>query len=99
MRRIERISTRTAGCAAAICCSVLATGASAQSCSGDLNRDGTVNGADLGLLLGQWGGGGGAVLVPAWAELVEALPDPTVVTDSALRQAIRDTGLAWRAAR
>ena len=96
MRRIERISTRAAGCAAAVCCFVLATGAAAQSCSGDLNRDGTVNGADLGLMLGQWGGGGGAVLVPAWAELVEALPDPTVVTDSALRNSIRDTGLAWR---
>jgi formylglycine-generating enzyme required for sulfatase activity len=96
MRRIERISTRAAGCAAAVCCSVLATGAAAQSCSGDLNRDGTVSGADLGLLLGQWGGGGGAVLVPRWAELVEALPDPAVVTDSALRQAIHGTGLAWR---
>ena len=56
MRRIERISTRTAGCAAAICCSVLATGASAQSCSGDLNRDGTVNGADLGLMMGAFNG-------------------------------------------
>ncbi|HMN97731.1 MAG TPA: hypothetical protein PKC43_14760 [Phycisphaerales bacterium] len=27
-------------------------------CPGDLNNDGTVNGADLGILLGQWGGPG-----------------------------------------
>ena len=29
-------------------------------CDGDLNLDGTVDGADLGLLLGDWGAGGGA---------------------------------------
>ncbi|MCA9286603.1 MAG: FG-GAP repeat protein, partial [Phycisphaerales bacterium] len=31
-------------------------------CAGDLNNDGTVNGADLGVLLGQWGGNGSADL-------------------------------------
>ena len=33
---------------------------------------------------------------PAWATLIEALPDPAVVTDPALRAAISATGLAWR---
>ena len=35
-------------------------------------------------------------VVPAWATLVEAQPDPAVVTDPALREAIAATGLAWR---
>ena len=34
--------------------------------------------------------------MPAWATLIEALPDPAVVTDPALRTAIAATGLAWR---
>jgi formylglycine-generating enzyme required for sulfatase activity len=37
-----------------------------------------------------------SIVVPAWATLVEAQPDPAVVTDSALRAAIEATGLAWR---
>jgi formylglycine-generating enzyme required for sulfatase activity len=36
------------------------------------------------------------VTVPSWATLVEALPDPSVVTDALLRDAIEATGLAWR---
>jgi formylglycine-generating enzyme required for sulfatase activity len=47
------------------------------------------------LVLGQaltYGSGS----VPAWAELVEAEPDPQVVTSAALRSAITATGLAWR---
>jgi formylglycine-generating enzyme required for sulfatase activity len=155
----------------------LAATAPAQSCAGDLNGDGTVNGIDLGVLLGNWGtcppsitqvspltgsvlGGtvlsitgsglsevtavtvGGApcteltvvsptlvrattpagvageaairviapsgstfspapfiyhsIVVPSWATLVEAQPDPGVVTAPALRAAIAATGLAWR---
>jgi formylglycine-generating enzyme required for sulfatase activity len=35
------------------------------------------------------------VTVPSWATLVEALPDPSVVTDATLRDAIEATGLAW----
>jgi formylglycine-generating enzyme required for sulfatase activity len=35
-------------------------------------------------------------VVPSWATLVEAQPDPAVVTDPALRAAIAATGLAWR---
>jgi len=34
--------------------------------------------------------------VPAWATLLEATPDPTVVTDVNLRAAIVASGLAWR---
>jgi formylglycine-generating enzyme required for sulfatase activity len=37
---------------------------------------------------------GGAV--PSWATLIEALPDPAVVTSSTLRAAITATGWAWR---
>jgi formylglycine-generating enzyme required for sulfatase activity len=37
-----------------------------------------------------------SIVVPAWATLVEAQPDPAVVTDLALRAAIVATGLAWR---
>jgi formylglycine-generating enzyme required for sulfatase activity len=94
--------------------------ARAQGCTGDLNGDRTVDGADLGILLGNWGGPGNGdfngngtvdggdlgvmlgawgacpVTVPAWATLVEAQPDPAVVTDPALRAAITATGLAWR---
>jgi formylglycine-generating enzyme required for sulfatase activity len=63
----------------------------------DINDDGRVDGSDLGVLLSNWGvcqypG----VTVPAWATLIEALPDPAVVTDPALRTAIAATGLAWR---
>jgi hypothetical protein len=89
-------------------------------CIGDLNADRVVDGTDLGLLLGQWGGEGNAdlnadgfvdgvdlglllagwgtcpIVTPAWATLVEALPDPAVVTDPSLRQRIAETGLAWR---
>lgn len=106
-------------CAAVAAC-VLVPPAMAQSCLGDLNADRAVTGADLGILLGQWGqagtgdldgngivGGGdiglmlGAwgvcpVTVPSWATLVEAQPDPAVVTDPALRAAIVATGLASR---
>jgi formylglycine-generating enzyme required for sulfatase activity len=33
---------------------------------------------------------------PSWSEAIELLPDPAVVGDPTLRQAIADTGLAWR---
>jgi len=33
---------------------------------------------------------------PAWATLIEAQPDPSVVTDANLRAAITATGLPWR---
>jgi formylglycine-generating enzyme required for sulfatase activity len=62
--------------------------------SADLNADGFVDGVDLGLLLAGWGAC--PVVTPAWATLIEALPDPAVVTDPMLRQRIMATGLAWR---
>jgi formylglycine-generating enzyme required for sulfatase activity len=37
-----------------------------------------------------------SIIVPTWATLVEAMPDPAVVTNSTLRAAITATGLAWR---
>ncbi len=37
-----------------------------------------------------------AVIVPSWATLIEAMPDPAVVTDPALRAAIVATNYAWR---
>ena len=61
---------------------------------GDLDGNGVVDGADLGIMLGAWGRC--AVTVPSWATLIEAMPDPTVVTDSTLRAAISASGLAWR---
>jgi len=36
------------------------------------------------------------VVIPAWATLLEAQPDPSVVTDTNLRAVIVATGLAWR---
>jgi formylglycine-generating enzyme required for sulfatase activity len=37
-----------------------------------------------------------SIVVPTWATLLEAAPDPTVVWDANLRAAIIATGLAWR---
>jgi formylglycine-generating enzyme required for sulfatase activity len=36
------------------------------------------------------------VVVPSWASLVEAEPDPSVVTDVTLRSVISASGMAWR---
>ena len=37
-----------------------------------------------------------SIVVPSWATLIEAAPDPAVVWDADLRAAITATGLAWR---
>ena len=37
-----------------------------------------------------------AIITPSWATLIEALPDPAVVTDANLRAAFAATGFAWR---
>ena len=37
-----------------------------------------------------------AIVVPTWATLLEAFPDPAVVTDANLRAAIMASGFAWR---
>jgi formylglycine-generating enzyme required for sulfatase activity len=115
---MRQVST---GLCAAFLASAFAASATAQApCLGDLNADRVVDGTDLGVLLGQWGGAGSAdfnadgfvngadlglllngwgscpVVTPAWATLVEALPDPAVVTDPVLRERIIATGWAWR---
>lgn len=62
-------------------------------CEADVNEDSIVDGADLSAVLGNWG----ADCAPlAWATVLEQLPDPSVVTDVALRDAITATGLPWR---
>ena len=73
------------------------TSAAQGQCTGDLNGDGQINQADVAQLLAN----SGPVpfptpVVPAWATLLEASPDPAVVTDANLRAAIVASGLAWR---
>ena len=69
----------------------------AQDAFADLSGDGEVGGADLAVLLANWGPTAlGGLCVPTWATLLEAAPDPAVVTSSTLRAAITATGLAWR---
>ncbi len=69
----------------------------ALPCPADLNHDGVVSEADLGSLLTAWPT---APLpprtVPGWATLIEAEPDPAIVTSASLRAAITATGLPWR---
>lgn len=60
----------------------------------DLDGNGIVDGDDLGELLARWGPC--PKVTPPWATLVEALPDPAVVTDPVLRGQIIATGWAWR---
>ena len=73
---------------------VLAAWGPCAQCSEDLDGDGVVAGSDLGQVLVAWGEC--PVTVPLWATLVEAQPDPAVVTDPELRAAIAASGLAWR---
>ena len=70
-------------------------------CPADLNGDGQIDQADVAQLLAN----SGPVpfpppvippIVPAWATLIEATPDPAVVTDADLRRAIIASGFAWR---
>lgn len=179
-RLTQRFARRALGVALSLAIVSLALGvfaapARAQSCGSDVNGDGTVDGADLGIVLGDWGttaaptiatvsppsgdflGGtvititgtylcatssvtvGGAactnvtvlsgtqvqattppgaigpapvaVTTPggtttatnaftywavSWATILEFLPDPAVVTNESLRNAIIATGLPWR---
>jgi len=67
------------------------------SIASDINGDARIDGSDLGALLANWGTCTPAgPTVPGWATLIEAFPDPAVVTDPALRMAIAASGLAWR---
>ena len=69
-------------------------GSSGGKTGADIDANGTVDGDDLGMLLAAWGPC--PITVPEWATLVEAVPDPSVVVDAALRESIAATGLAWR---
>lgn len=60
--------------------------------AGDCNGDGNTDGADLALLLVGWRPCPG----PSWGTVLEQLPDPAVVTDTAIRDRIVLTGLPWR---
>ncbi len=64
----------------------------AQVCAGDVNNDHVVDGADLAILLGNWGNCPG----PTWATVLEWEPNATIVTDATLRNAITASGLPWR---
>jgi len=66
---------------------------SGSVCDGDINSDGSVNGTDLAVVIEGWGP---CIIVPSWATLVEAQPDPAVVASATLRSAITATGYAWR---
>jgi formylglycine-generating enzyme required for sulfatase activity len=58
----------------------------------DIDGNGIVDGADLGVLLANWGPCG----ILSWATVIEWKPDPAVVTEPALRAAIQATGMPWR---
>lgn len=77
----------------------VASAAAAQNvparCAADINGDGVVDGDDLGALLAAWGPCG-SVIAPSWASVIEAQPNPAVITDSTIRSAITATGWAWR---
>jgi len=65
----------------------------AQYCQGDLNLDGVADGADLAMLLGNWGQ---CQVAPSWATVLEWAPDASIVTDATLRDAITASGFPWR---
>ncbi len=62
-------------------------------CFADIDGSGMVDAADLSLMLAVWGGSCGSL---PWATVLEQNPDPAVVTDAALRNAIIATGYPWR---
>jgi formylglycine-generating enzyme required for sulfatase activity len=60
----------------------------------DCNDDGAIDGLDLAIVLAGWGDC--PIGVPSWATVLEATPNPEVVTNPALRKAITAANLAWR---
>jgi formylglycine-generating enzyme required for sulfatase activity len=64
----------------------------AMSHACDIDANEQVDGADLGLMLANWGN------CPAgtWCTVIDAQPDPAVVTDQNLRAAIEASGYPWR---
>ena len=67
-------------------------GTNGGSAGGDINGDGTVNGLDLAFVLSGWGICPG----PTWATVLEWTPNPAVVTNTTIRNAITASGLPWR---
>ena len=64
-----------------------------KGCLADFDGDGAISGVDLHFLLTSWGP---CISVPSWAEVIEAVPNPDVVTNGVIRERILATGLAWR---
>lgn len=62
-------------------------------CAADLNHDGAVSAYDLTAVMSLWGAT--CVQLP-WATVLEMSPNPAIVTDAALRNAMIATGLPWR---
>lgn len=61
--------------------------------AGDIDASGATDSVDLGFLLGVWG----ATCAPvSWGTVLEFAPNPAIVTDAALRDAITASGLPWR---
>lgn len=75
---------------------VLGAWGTCSNCAADANRDGLVNSTDLLSVLVSWGQ---TCTVPTWATVLEYTPDPAIVTDPALREAIAATGRPWRVRR
>ena len=67
-------------------------GSNGSPVGGDINGDGTVNGLDLAFVLSGWGVCPG----PTWATVLEWTPNPDVVTNVTMRNAITASGLPWR---
>ena len=72
---------------------MLAAWGPCPDCAADINSDGAVNAFDLTALLSFWGG---TCQPLPWATVLEFAPDPAVVTNATLRNAISATGLPWR---
>jgi formylglycine-generating enzyme required for sulfatase activity len=62
----------------------------------DLNGSGVVTGADLAMVLEQWGQACPPITTPPWATILERYPDPAIVPSVAMRFAITSSGRPWR---
>ncbi len=63
---------------------------------GDFDHNGQVDGADLAYVLLRWGTTPFPQQALPWATTLECYPDPAVVTNTSLVDAIAATGLPWR---
>ena len=61
----------------------------------DTNSDGVVNGVDMTIILSGWGSCS-SQFGPTWGTVLEWTPNPAVVTNATMRNAINASGLAWR---